>query len=49
VVRQGGGVNNYVGRVEVTETQPDKAVCKILPEFLQRPIEREDIVCAKLQ
>ena len=48
VVRQGGGVNNYVGRVEVTQTEPDKAVCKILPEFLQRPIEREDSVRAKL-
>jgi predicted nucleic acid-binding Zn-ribbon protein len=49
VVRQGGGVSNYVGRVEITETEPDKAVCKILPEFLQRPIEREDRVVAKLQ
>jgi chemotaxis protein histidine kinase CheA len=49
VVRQGGGVNNYVGRVEVTETQPDKAVCKILPEFLQRPIQREDSVRSQLR
>ncbi len=49
VVRQGGGVNNYVGRVEVTETQPDKAVCKVLPEFLQRPIQREDSVRSQLR
>ena len=49
VVRQSSGVPVYVGRVEVTDVQPDKAVCKILPEYLQRPIQREDSVRSNLQ
>ena len=48
VVRQAGGVSTYLGRVEVMETAPDKSVCKILPEFLQRPIQRNDRVTSKL-
>ncbi|NQT15260.1 MAG: hypothetical protein HQ582_21065, partial [Planctomycetes bacterium] len=46
VIREGGG---WLGRVEVMQTSPDKAVCKILPEFLQRPIERNDRVTTKLK
>ena len=49
VVRRGDGVSVWLGRVEVTETSPDKAVCKVLPEFLQRPIQRDDRVTSKLQ
>ena len=49
VVRQAGGVSTYLGRVEVTETAPDKSVCKILPEFLQRPVQRNDRVTSKLK
>ena len=49
VVRQGGGVSTYLGRVEVTETSPDKSVCKVLPAFLQRPIQRNDRVTSKLK
>jgi hypothetical protein len=48
VVRQSGGVSSYVGRIEVVETAPDKAVCKVLPQFLQRSIERNDRVTSKL-
>jgi predicted nucleic acid-binding Zn-ribbon protein len=44
-----GDVTTYLGRVEVTQTEPDKAVCKVLPEFLQRPLQRGDRVTAKLQ
>lgn len=46
VIREGGG---WLGRVEVMQTSPDKAVCRILPEFLQRPIERNDRVTTKLK
>jgi len=46
VVRQGG---HYLGRVEVTETAPDKAVCKVLSEFAQGPIQRGDRVYSKLR
>jgi len=49
VVRQGGGVSTYLGRVEVTETAPDKAVCKVLPAFLQGAIQRNDRVTSKLK
>jgi len=46
VYREGGG---WLGRVEVMQTSADKAVCKVLPEFLQRPIERNDRVTTKLK
>lgn len=49
IVRQGDGASVWLGRVEVTETSPDKAVCKVLPEFLQRPIQRDDRVTTKLK
>ena len=49
VVRRGSGVSVWLGRVEVTETSPDKAVCKVLPEFLQRPIQRDDRVTSRLK
>lgn len=48
VVRQTGGISTYLGRIEVVETAPDKSVCKILPEFLQRSIQRNDRVTSKL-
>ena len=46
VIRDGGG---WLGRVEVMQTQADKAVCKVLPEYLQRPIQRNDRVTTKLK
>jgi hypothetical protein len=46
IYREGGG---WLGRVEVMQTSPDKAVCKVLPEFLQRPIQRDDRVTTKLK
>jgi len=48
VVRKTGGVSTYLGRIEVMETAPDKSVCKVLPEFLQRSIQRNDRVTSKL-
>lgn len=39
----------YLGRVEVLETAPDKAVAKILRDFLKAPIERGDRVATRLR
>ena len=48
VYRTGEGGSTYLGRIEVSETSFDKAVCKILPEFLKGPIQRGDRVKSKL-
>lgn len=48
VYRQAGGVNTYLGRVEVMQTAPDKAVCKIIPEYRKGAIRRGDRVASKL-
>lgn len=36
-----------LGKVEVMDTQPNSAVCKVLPEFRQGNIQREDLVTTK--
>jgi myosin heavy subunit len=41
-------VSMYLGKVEVTQTASDKAVCKILPEFRKGTIQRGDRVDSKL-
>jgi TolA-binding protein len=38
----------YLGKVEVVETNADKAVCKILPEFQKDAIRRGDRVTTRL-
>ena len=45
--RQDGSA--YLGRIEVIETWPDRAVCKILPEFRRGLIQGGDIVSTKLR
>jgi myosin heavy subunit len=45
VMRTGGG---YVGRLEVTQTTPDRAVCRVLPDMLRSPMQRGDRVFDKL-
>ena len=39
--------NAYLGRVEVTQLEPDRAVCRIIPEF-RKGIKRGDRVATKL-
>jgi hypothetical protein len=34
----------YVGRIQVVTAEPDKAVCKILPNFLKGTIQKDDNV-----
>lgn len=41
--------DKYLGRVEVLQTAPDKAVAKILRDFLKAPIERGDRVATRLR
>ena len=37
----------YLGRIEVFQTQPDKAVAKVLPQFRKGPIEKDDHVATR--
>lgn len=41
--------NKYLGKVRVVETQPDKAVAQILPNFKRGTIQKEDRVATRLQ
>ncbi len=49
VVRLTGGARTYVGRIEVVRTYPDKAVCRIIPEFRKSQTQRGDRVVSKIQ
>ncbi len=40
--------NAYLGRVEVTQLEPDRAVCRIIPAFRKGIIKRGDRVATKL-
>lgn len=49
VYRIAQGVPTYLGRVEITATQPHKAVAKVLPEFQKGQIQVGDSVASKLK
>ncbi len=49
VYRIGADASKYLGRIQVLETSPDRAVCKILPEFQKGPMQRGDRVASKLE
>jgi hypothetical protein len=42
VYRTGENVGKYIGRVDVVEVAPGRAVCKAIPETLKAPIEVKD-------
>lgn len=46
--RIGGPSNQYLGRVEVVKTEPERAVCRILPEFRRGLIQRGDRVGTRI-
>lgn len=48
VYRREGTAGLYVGRIEVLLTRPDRSICRVLPEFLQRPVRKGDRVATKL-
>ena len=41
--------STYLGKVEVTQVEPDKAACKILPKFQKGTIQKGDRVASKLK
>jgi len=47
VFRAAAGQSRYMGRVEVVETSPDRAVAKILPEYRKGAIRDGDSVTSK--
>jgi hypothetical protein len=47
VFRNTGGENRYIGRVEVVETSPDKAVARIIPEYRKAAVREGDSVTSK--
>lgn len=48
VYRREGAAGKYVGRIEVLLTQPDRSICRVLSDFLQRPIRKGDRVATEL-
>jgi chemotaxis protein histidine kinase CheA len=48
VVRMAGGTANYVARIEVIQTTPDRAVCRVDIKMQRSPIQRGDRVLASL-
>ena len=44
-----GGQGTYLGKIEVIYTDPDKAVCKVLPEFRKGIIQANDRVTTGLK
>jgi cell division protein FtsB len=49
VYRLGNGQSKYLGRIEVIQTEPDKAAAKILPEFEQGALQVGDRVASKIE
>jgi uncharacterized protein YlxW (UPF0749 family) len=49
VYRLAGGRSSYLGKIEVIQTQPDKAVSKVLPEFREGTIQANDRVRTGLE
>jgi hypothetical protein len=41
--------STYLGKIEVIQTRPDQAVCKVLPEFRKGTIQVNDRVSTGLQ
>ena len=49
VYRDGSTGSMYLGRVQVTDVSPDKAVAKIVPEFQKGAMQRGDHVASRLK
>ena len=48
VFRLSDSTSKYLGRVEVLNTEPDRAVAKIIPEFRKATFQKEDRVATRL-
>jgi hypothetical protein len=49
VYRLGANANTYLGRIEITDVSADKAVAKVIPEFLKGAIQVGDHVKSSLK
>jgi len=48
VYRVGSGRSDYVGRIDVVRTEPNKSACKVDPKFLKSNIQVNDRVVSKI-
>ena len=48
VFRLRGDTSKYLGRIEVLNTEPDRAVAKVIPEFRKATFQKEDRVATRL-
>lgn len=48
VYRTAGGKSSLLGKVEVVATEPNKSACKVLSDFRQGNIQRDDNVATKI-
>lgn len=48
VFRLRGSTSKYLGRIEVLNTEPDRAVAKVIPEFRKAAFQKEDRVATRL-
>ncbi|MFZ5829317.1 MAG: hypothetical protein ACOY3P_04480 [Planctomycetota bacterium] len=48
VYRSNGNTTNYVGRIEIVRTYPERSVARILPEFQKANVLEGDLVASKL-
>lgn len=44
VVRNLEGRSSYIGKIEITDTSPDRAVARVMPEFRRGVVQRDDAV-----
>lgn len=44
IVRDRAGRQSYIGKIEIVQTTPDRAVARILPEFRRGTVQRDDKV-----
>ena len=42
VVRNRDGRSSYIGKIEIAETMPDRAVANVMPEFRRGTVQRDD-------
>jgi hypothetical protein len=49
VYRTANGQSTYLGRIEVIQTEPDKAVCKIMPEYRKGAMQPGDRIATRLE
>jgi hypothetical protein len=49
VFRLGASTSKYLGKIEIVQTQPEKSVARVIPEFRKGIIEKQDRVATQLR